>query len=295
MNLTDIYNDGNIFQKRQGTTNDPFVPVSETLQIINGKVQLREVPARFNKVTVSGQSVTWVEVENTTLSDNTFTVDYVYGNVFFHPVNEGKTVNFSYTGTGSWAISSQRVWTKQSNNQVTETLQNVIDNTTTAVNNYNGMVTTVNNKIADTETARQNAITATNNANTATTNANTAATNALTTTSNYDTVVTSTKKIYQPMVATYVNIATTYPIPQIGWTVVAQDNHIEYRWDGTGWIDVGISDVFDGFNVVVSATAPNNVNAIWLNASVATYGSRIKASPSTIPPATNQIWWTTDN
>lgn len=44
--------------------------------------------------------------------------------------------------------------------------------------------------------------------------------------------------IWKDAVATYADIATTYPHPQMGWTVTALDTNATYRYDGTSWVQI---------------------------------------------------------
>lgn len=126
------------------------------------------------------------------------------------------------------------------------------------------------------------------------TNANTAATDSRETAANYIDVVEKTKKIYKPSVTTYANILTTYPTPDIGWTVQARDSHIEYRWDGIEWVDIGVTDQFEGYNVHVGPTPPTNVNLLWVKTEAGE--SRLaRILPSkTEPVDKNVIWWKID-
>ncbi|PGZ96936.1 hypothetical protein COE51_16325 [Bacillus pseudomycoides] len=127
MNLTDIYNDPIIIQRRKGTPDDPHVPITETIQVINGKAQLKEVPSRFDRVAVSGNNETWFEVENKSLTNTMYNVDYTNGIVFFNSNNNNKSLTFKYLGTGSLFTPSSRVWTKARDSNVIETLEDVIN------------------------------------------------------------------------------------------------------------------------------------------------------------------------
>lgn len=42
--------------------------------------------------------------------------------------------------------------------------------------------------------------------------------------------------LWKDAVATYADIATTYPFPHIGWTVTALDTNTTYRYDGSSWV-----------------------------------------------------------
>ena len=128
----------------------------------------------------------------------------------------------------------------------------------------------------------------------ATTNANNAATNTNLATSNYNTVVEQTRKIYKPAVNNYSKISTTYPSPEIGWTVTSKDDNMEYRWDGVEWVNIGNSNPAIGLNIVVGTSAPTNPNTIWLEAPETTRYSRVIPSV-TEPTDPGQIWWELDN
>lgn len=102
------------------------------------------------------------------------------------------------------------------------------------------------------EIARQTSTaTAISNANNAATNANNKATlaNTATTNANNATAIFTqeTIKIYKPSVATYADIATTYPTPQNGWDTVTLDTSIEWRYNSTTstWVNIGIKSQVD--------------------------------------------------
>ncbi len=48
---------------------------------------------------------------------------------------------------------------------------------------------------------------------------------------------------WKESVATYNDIATTYPSPQDGWTVNVKDTDITYRWSGTEWIEISANAI----------------------------------------------------
>ncbi|MEO2679778.1 hypothetical protein [Clostridium butyricum] len=56
---------------------------------------------------------------------------------------------------------------------------------------------------------------------------------------------------WKESVATYADIAKTYPNPQDGWTVNVKDTDITYRWDGSKWIEISA-------NAIPLATASND-------------------------------------
>jgi hypothetical protein len=264
MDTSQIYNDPILGQKRKGTPDDPFKDYNEPQYIVNGKVQLSEIPNRAAKVVVTGNGQTWYEVVNGVLADNTFMVDYLNGVVTFNTDNNNLQLYFKYKGEGVSYIPASRIYTKANDGDVTQTLQSLTDSCNTSL------------------TAVQ----------TATTNATNAANYATETTSDYETMLQNTSKIYKEMVPTYSDIATTYPNPQIGWTVTCTDTKFEYRWDGFSWVNTGSIDE-GGFNIIVSSAPPNNVNQIWLDEPTitpsASYISRVLSSTDA-PEDTNLIW-----
>jgi hypothetical protein len=126
MDISNIYNDPLIGKKRKGDSTDPYLDYDETVYIVNGKAQLTEIPNRFSKVVVSGDNKTWFEIEDGELSDNYFKVDYVNGFVNFNTSNNNKSLTFTYKGEGVLYNPATRVWSKQSNGEVTETLEDII-------------------------------------------------------------------------------------------------------------------------------------------------------------------------
>ena len=48
---------------------------------------------------------------------------------------------------------------------------------------------------------------------------------------------------WKESVATYDDIATTYPNPDDGWTVNTRDDNVTYRYDGTSWIAISANAI----------------------------------------------------
>lgn len=114
-----------ITKYRSGTVGDPFLPVTESKKIINNAIQLSEIPVFFNKVTITG----YVEVQRVLesgLGANQYIVDYNEGIIQFSSSAEGITIPCSYYGRGNHFVSSARIWTKESNGEVTQTLDEVV-------------------------------------------------------------------------------------------------------------------------------------------------------------------------
>jgi hypothetical protein len=202
--------------KRKGTQDDPYVSISESLKVVNSRVILKEVPDLFTKVTVKDSNGNFLyETTSLTPNANEYRVDYSLGIVYFNSSNEGKEFTFDYRGVGLVAFPASRIWTRESNGEITETLQGLIDTTTIA---------------------RDSANTAATNANNAATNAKNAANNANTQATYAQQVANENKTRWLTAVNTYADIVATYPNPQLGDTVQTIDDSKIYRWDGTQWV-----------------------------------------------------------
>jgi hypothetical protein len=129
-----------------------------------------------------------------------------------------------------------------------------------------------------------------NNIQNAMDNANTATNNATNATANFQSLLDQQKLVYKQSVATFADIATTYPTPQLGWRVVTKDTGLVYRYDGTTWLEIDMSTTAEGFNVSISDKAPANTNVLWLNVPNVNQTTRIVQS-TTAPTDTSVIWW----
>ncbi|MCU4668657.1 hypothetical protein [Bacillus paralicheniformis] len=260
-----IYNDPILSKKRKGSVDDPYQLYNETQVIYNGKAQLTETPNREMRVEVSGDGKVWKEIEDGDLQDDFFKVDYLNGVVFFNASNEGKSLQFKYSGEGAYYFPGSRIWTKRNGNEVVETLDSLTERTRKA---------TEESEKATEESKRISKWTRY-------------------ATSDYEEVVENTRKIYKPSVYTYSDIFTYYPNPQIGWTVTVKETKIVYRWDGFDWVDIGTSEVYEGFNILLSATEPFNANYIWYkDNSFSPEKKRVVVSDTA--PDSGQIWYKTD-
>lgn len=135
-----------ISKLRKGDTSDPFISKVEQLTVSNGKVVLSEIPNNFERVIVTGENITWNEITSGTPDSDSYLVDYIYGVVLFSSEHEAKSLTFSYTGRGSSYLSSKRIYTVEENGEVTETLQTLVDSTTTARDDANEASTSLNHK-----------------------------------------------------------------------------------------------------------------------------------------------------
>jgi hypothetical protein len=111
---------------------------------------------------------------------------------------------------------------------------------------------------------------------------------------------------WKEAVATYADIATTYPSPQDGWTVNVKDTDYTYRWDGTNWIAISANAIplattsVNGLMTTAMVTkldgiqdgAEVNVQSDWLQSNINADGY-IKNKPI-IPTITFRQWSTTE-
>ncbi|MFC4304093.1 hypothetical protein [Cohnella boryungensis] len=111
---------------RAGTASDPYIPISESKQVNNQQIVLSEIPVRLNRVKIEGY-VEHRKVPLQGLPPTGFIVDYNEAMVTFSPEREGETVVVNYMGRGNHFVSSRRVWTKRSGDDVVETLQDIVD------------------------------------------------------------------------------------------------------------------------------------------------------------------------
>ncbi|MBN7575402.1 hypothetical protein C1H57_08285 [Clostridium sp. 2-1] len=167
-------------------------------------------------------------------------------------------------------LSSEISRAKGSENILTNNLTNEVNRATAAENSLNNNINSEVNRAKSSEgtlTANLNSevTRATNAENTITNNLNSeitrakAAENTLTNTintnkPNWDDKYTRNEvdnKISQVVsnmdwkesVATYADIATTYPTPDDGWTVNVKDTDITYRYSGTAWIPISANSI----------------------------------------------------
>ncbi|MEY8818323.1 hypothetical protein AB7C35_03520 [Bacillus subtilis] len=270
--FAELYNDPILSKKRIGSVEDPYLTYSETLTVYNGRASLTEIPNRKFRVEVIGDKKEWREIEDGELEDNYFKVDYLMGVVFFNASNEGKSLTFNYSGEGASFFPASRIWIKRQGNMVIETLQGLIDNA-------EDTIIRMNERIAECERVTKRCIEITNWCRQAT--------------SDYEYVVENTRKIYKPSVYTYEDILVTYPSPQIGWTVSVKETKIVYRWDGFDWVDIGTSEVYEGFNLLLSSIEPLNANYIWYqDENLAPEKQRVVVS--NVAPESGCVWYETN-
>ena len=119
-----------VAQRRKGTSDDPYVNITETFVVKDNKVLLSEVPDRFNKVLVKDNSngkVYFEVFDDSVLDADHYRVDYSMGFVEFANSENNKALEFSYSGTGIYLFPASRVWTKLNlSNNVAQTLEDML-------------------------------------------------------------------------------------------------------------------------------------------------------------------------
>lgn len=126
--MTIFYSEPLIWKRRAGDSEDPYISIREVLMIKDGLVLLQEIPDNFQKVSVSGEGISWSEIKEGDIGETNFLVNYTNGLVYFNPIHNGKTLTFNYLGTGFFYIPAGRIATLlDSSNNVVQTLKNIID------------------------------------------------------------------------------------------------------------------------------------------------------------------------
>src|SRR5690554_5641485 len=96
------FTDPIIVRMRSGQDGDEYVEITEQQKIIHNKAWLTEIPVYDNKVEITGEGIIWFETrEPDEISENEYYVDYVNGQVYFHPSRNGLTLTFKYMGKGA--------------------------------------------------------------------------------------------------------------------------------------------------------------------------------------------------
>jgi len=141
------FNDPILSTRRKGDILDPYIPVVQSILVERNKAILAENPDSFNRVIVSGQNITWVEIDKDLPTENQFIVDYSLGIVTFHPSRNNLELQFNYYGTGCDYFPASRVWTINEGYTVVETLGNLVDDGRQAIISLGGLATAIQTAI----------------------------------------------------------------------------------------------------------------------------------------------------
>ena len=133
------FNNPLLYELREGSSTDPYVPLSNTSVISNNKIVLSELPSKFEGVTISGYAESEVSGG---LTATTFYCNYINGILYFSSSENGKTVTANFKGRGIIQIPAERVYSTDGND-VTQTLQNMINTGSVAIEALGGLTTAI--------------------------------------------------------------------------------------------------------------------------------------------------------
>ena len=161
-------------------------------------------------------------------SENQYRVSYDYGYVEFHSNRNNESLTFSYKGTGGYYLNVKRIFVLvDSNGDVIETLQSITDSTIIARDD----AIQTNTDIQEEESIRVS------NENTRQSQESDRQTNTTNAINNLNDAVDTSQLIYKSPVATFNDIITTYPTPELSWVVQTLDDSKYYRYDeNSEWI-----------------------------------------------------------
>jgi hypothetical protein len=130
-----------LIKRRSGLPGDEYKQYYNIPYLIkNSRVILQEVPDILERVQITN----YIETTSTNPSAGYFHCDYESGILTFNASDNNKTVIVSFWGVGVVFIPSSRVYIDQTNGEVTQTLEQFVDNiqymTQSQLNQLNGRV-----------------------------------------------------------------------------------------------------------------------------------------------------------
>ena len=114
---------------RKGTIDDPYVPKTEEITVINNRAVLNEVPDSFRHVRIDGL----VEIDEVVFKEQKeilpgqFLVNYQNGVIHFNREQEGMTFTVEYYGRGIIQYPAERVFVHSPNPWLVDNLQEFVD------------------------------------------------------------------------------------------------------------------------------------------------------------------------
>lgn len=217
---------------RKGTPEDPYTDRIEYIVVANQTVILSEIPDKVFRVRIHGmKEISYENFTTVGIKSDEFYVNYSTGVIFFHKDKEAETLTIRYKGRGFIQYPADRIYHKDKINNVVKSLSNIIDESNQKLNLAEIKIKEVEKVIGRAEEKIEETQKATDNAKKATEEAEVATDKAL---DAYET----TRLVFKQYVDTYNDILTTYPNPEIGWTVQVYDTGIRYRWDGIDWVAI---------------------------------------------------------
>ena len=133
------FNNPILYFLRAGNSEDPYISKSDSRLIVNNTITLSEIPNEFSGTTILNYFETR---SNTAIESNQFFVNYLNGAISFNPSENGKTVVANYLGRGIIQIPAERIYSTDGND-VTQTLQNMINNGSVAIETLGGLTAAI--------------------------------------------------------------------------------------------------------------------------------------------------------
>lgn len=216
---------------RSGLPNDPFVDRLDISLVVNQRVSLLEIPDETHRVRIANmQEVNYEKFIKSRLEENEFYCDYTNGFVYFNKAKEAETLSIVYKGRGMILYPTERI-IHYDGTTSTESLYKIIEDSKDVIRDMIG-------KTDAFEEALNEMIIAINTAKDTTDILLQTNDVALQHIELIKDAYATTVLIYKPYVKKYDDIFTTYPLPQVGWTVQVEDSGIRYRWDGKDWTPI---------------------------------------------------------
>lgn len=216
---------------RSGSATDPFVDRVDITKVVNQRVALLEIPDELHRVRIAGMfEINYENFTKYSLATNEFYCDYTNGFVYFNQIKEAVTVTLVYKGRGMVLYPSSRI-IHYDGTDGSQSLLEIIENS-------KELILDLSDKTNTFEEVLKNMIVATNNTILTTDESKEVTEEAKKQIELIRDAYETTVLIYQPYVQTYNDIATTYPLPDVGWTVQVFDTGVRYRWNGKSWVPI---------------------------------------------------------
>ena len=199
---------------------------NEQHKVVNNHIVITEVMDDFQGVQIDGMYQIPYEQEIT--NENYFAPHWTAGIIRFHPNKEGQTITISsYYSKGLIMYPISRIYKEVENNQVTETLE-----TAEIQRDENEL-----ERISNENIRIQSEIQRVSNENTRQSQESDRQTNTTNAINNLNDAVDTSQLIFKSPVATFNDIITTYPTPELSWVVQTLDDSKYYRYDeNSEWI-----------------------------------------------------------
>lgn len=113
--------------RRKGDESDPFLYLEDTGFVRKNSIMMKEIPAFHKDVKAVRDGVELTETKSDSVGVNEFRIDYSTGIAFFNESLDGAQITLKYYGTGFVNIPSARVIISGSNEDVSSSLQDMLD------------------------------------------------------------------------------------------------------------------------------------------------------------------------